>query len=112
MMTAPLESVSVGIVKPAAEHVDRLVHRPNVNVPGVFILVCDQLHHLLKGTSAQNPQWPPKNCLCLVEHPPEAVLKGGVGEVEIFCGTLVACGIPVDAVVWLHEEFIPAVAER
>lgn len=41
-----LEGKPVWVLKPAAQHVDYFIHRSNVNVTGILILIVDVLHAL------------------------------------------------------------------
>lgn len=67
----PLEGFAFRIGKPSAQHIDDLVDWPDVDETRVFILISNELHHLLQSLSAKKLQRPLKEVLCFIQHPPQ-----------------------------------------
>ena len=81
-----LELVALGVLEPAAEHVDHLVDGADVNVACVLVLVVDVLHGLGKGVLPERGA--DQDALGLVQGPPEHVLHQRMRVVEVLLGDL------------------------
>mmetsp|Transcript_21932 Transcript_21932/g.37499 ORF Transcript_21932/g.37499 Transcript_21932/m.37499 type:complete len:212 (+) Transcript_21932:850-1485(+) len=101
----PLERLAVGVLHPAAQHVDDLVDWADVHIPGVLILVVDVLHDLSKCGLAQPAAQ--QQVLRLVQCPPQDILNKGMRVVQVLFGHLVASSIPIDAVITYGVQFFP-----